>query len=530
VRSETRIRLLEILRDAEPRYQGNAMESLQSELLSGSPPSLVAGTFRRLRRIDGFDLDRAEIASLDDLCRRGQPYFVMRGLAAAWAEVRDLSSSAHAMAVRVPAAEFERRVNAALDLDSQVTFRIRKGQVGGRARQLPPVSADGLAILNLAADVQLMTGKPISGRILHGPRVPDVLQGRLDHILSELVPTRLFREPDALEEIYTLTLEGMLASQLSARVKALLESTLKLVAERFGQEQEFPHYTWAELQTVGKLGTEDFHLADEVLRASGLSAGGGGSPAAPEYRWVPPKDIVAGIYKDPSLDAFLGLRELTQVVRYFRSREPAEESERPLSTSGPRRGSPPLRAATRTPNRASMLHRENDEEPPTRVQLFISHSAKDAAFVEPLIVLLRSALTLPATDVRCTSVDGYRLPAGADTNAQLRREVQESAVLLGVISSESISSLYVVFELGARWGTGKTFIPLLAPGSASSLLGGPLAGINALRLDNEAQVHQLLHDVGRHLRRRRNLSTIVRQRWFEFSEPPRRSTTSAVVG
>ena len=28
----------------------------------------------------------------------------------------------------------------------------------------------------------------------------------------------------------------------------------------------------------------------------------------------------------------------------------------------------------------------------------------------------------------------------------------------------------------------------------------------------------------------RNLSTRVRQRWFEFSEPPRRRTTSAWVG
>jgi hypothetical protein len=61
--------------------------------------------------------------------------------------------------------------------------------------------------------------------------------------------------------------------------------------------------------------------------------------------------------------------------------------------------------------------------------------------------------------------------------------------------------LYVVFELGARWGTEKTFIPLLAPGTPSSVLGGPLAGINALRLDSEAQIHQLLGDLGRFLGR-----------------------------
>jgi len=135
------------------------------------------------------------------------------------------------------------------------------------------------------------------------------------------------------------------------------------------------------------------------------------------------------------------------------------------------------------------------------ITLFVSHSARDAQIVDPLVVLLRSALNLPAAEIRCTSVDGHRLPAGVDTDEQLRRDIVDCTVLLGVISTESLRSLYVVFELGARWGTAKSFIPLLAPGAPTSLLGGPLAGINALRLDVEAQIHQLLTDVGRYLNR-----------------------------
>jgi hypothetical protein len=166
------------------------------------------------------------------------------------------------------------------------------------------------------------------------------------------------------------------------------------------------------------------------------------------------------------------------------------------------------------PPRSRVARKKQDSKPAPRVQganpnggnsvvtLFVSHSARDAQIVEPLVVLLRSALCLSAAEIRCTSVNGYRLPAGADTNEQLRREVNDSAVLLGVISTESLRSLYVIFELGARWGTKKTFVPLLAPGAPTSLLGGPLAGINALRLDVEAQVHQLLDDVGRYLDRK----------------------------
>lgn len=74
-------------------------------------------------------------------------------------------------------------------------------------------------------------------------------------------------------------------------------------------------------------------------------------------------------------------------------------------------------------------------------------------------------------------------------------------MLLGVISAQSLTSTYVAFELGARWGTQKTLIPLLTRGTPNSVLEGPLVGITALRLDVEAQVHQLLNDLGKYLGR-----------------------------
>jgi hypothetical protein len=129
------------------------------------------------------------------------------------------------------------------------------------------------------------------------------------------------------------------------------------------------------------------------------------------------------------------------------------------------------------------------------IRLFISHSSQDHALVRLLLDLLCSALCLPAGQVRCTSIDGYRLPGGANTNVQLRAEVQDADAFIGVISAQSIKSLYVAFELGARWGAGKPLIPLLAPGIDVSLLGGPLSGLNALRSDSREQLQQLVVDV-----------------------------------
>jgi hypothetical protein len=133
------------------------------------------------------------------------------------------------------------------------------------------------------------------------------------------------------------------------------------------------------------------------------------------------------------------------------------------------------------------------------LRLFISHASEDVELASRIVALVTAALNLAAVQIRCTSVDGYRLPAGADTNEQLRREVHESEAFIGIVSKASVRSTYVLFELGARWGAGKALIPLLAPGVAASALGGPIAGLNALRADSSAQLHQLVEDLGRQL-------------------------------
>jgi hypothetical protein len=130
------------------------------------------------------------------------------------------------------------------------------------------------------------------------------------------------------------------------------------------------------------------------------------------------------------------------------------------------------------------------------IRLFISHSSRDAGLAGLVVTLLRSALNLPAAAIRCTSVDGYRLPGGADTDEQIRREVLDAEAMIGIISVASLDSLYVAFELGARWGADLHLIPLMAPGVPPSAIRGPLAGKNALRADNASQLHQLVDELG----------------------------------
>lgn len=129
------------------------------------------------------------------------------------------------------------------------------------------------------------------------------------------------------------------------------------------------------------------------------------------------------------------------------------------------------------------------------VDVFISHSGADSWLAGQLVGLLRSSLGLRSRQIRCTSVDGYRLPAGANVDEQLRKEVLESRVFVSILSPASLGSIYVLFEIGARWGTGQPLFPLLGPGIESDKLSAPLSGLNALSCESAGQLHQLISDM-----------------------------------
>jgi hypothetical protein len=133
------------------------------------------------------------------------------------------------------------------------------------------------------------------------------------------------------------------------------------------------------------------------------------------------------------------------------------------------------------------------------IKIFLSHSGSDVDLAVLLIEFIRLSLDLKSDEIRCSSVDGYRLSAGVNIDEQLRHEIFESTVLIGLISQDSLQSTYVLFELGARWGAQKPIIPLLVSDLKIDKLAPPLSGLNALRCDSRANLHQLIHDLTKYL-------------------------------
>lgn len=126
------------------------------------------------------------------------------------------------------------------------------------------------------------------------------------------------------------------------------------------------------------------------------------------------------------------------------------------------------------------------------IKPFISHSSRDRTLAEALVELVRAALRLPSRQIRCTSVEGYKLRPGAKTDEQLRRELRASKAFVGLITPSSIASVYVLCELGARWGASLPHVPLLARGATAKHLPGPLHGLNAISCSSRTDLHDMI--------------------------------------
>jgi hypothetical protein len=133
------------------------------------------------------------------------------------------------------------------------------------------------------------------------------------------------------------------------------------------------------------------------------------------------------------------------------------------------------------------------------LSLFISHSSRDDELVATLVALLSKALHLRSEQIRCTSLDGYRLPGGTEFTNRLKKELLEARTFVAVISPASLDSIFVLFELGARWGADKKLIPLVVPAVGKAELPQPLGSLNLLRCDSRDQLHQLVGELAKDL-------------------------------
>lgn len=129
------------------------------------------------------------------------------------------------------------------------------------------------------------------------------------------------------------------------------------------------------------------------------------------------------------------------------------------------------------------------------MKIFISHSSADEALASALVDLLLASMVLDDEDIRCSSVSGHKFSVGTDFSTAIREELGQSIVVVGLLTSISITSSWVLFELGATWGAKRRIMSLLVDEVHPSSLPGPLGGQHVARLSSKTDLAQLIGEI-----------------------------------
>jgi len=130
----------------------------------------------------------------------------------------------------------------------------------------------------------------------------------------------------------------------------------------------------------------------------------------------------------------------------------------------------------------------------SEIKVFFSHSSKDEAVIDALVRVVRSSVDIKASEIRCTSVSPYKISAGAVTEDILRDDIKSCSVLVAYLSRNSISSPYVLMELGAAWVEGKCCVLILSQDLDFDQIPGPIK-FHSLRVGDDMVNRQLLAEV-----------------------------------
>ena len=117
--------------------------------------------------------------------------------------------------------------------------------------------------------------------------------------------------------------------------------------------------------------------------------------------------------------------------------------------------------------------------------IFISHRHSDQYIASLLVDFLLTALELKESEIRCTSVPGHTLPFGTSISERIKKDLNTATALIALITTDSLQSTWVLFELGSSWAMEKLLIPVLGPGVKYDDLPGPLKNYPVVQIQEE---------------------------------------------
>ena len=133
------------------------------------------------------------------------------------------------------------------------------------------------------------------------------------------------------------------------------------------------------------------------------------------------------------------------------------------------------------------------------IRVFVSHSSRDQQIVRGVVDFLTSSMAIADREIRCTTLPDTALPVGAHSSTRLRQDLNTAEIVICLLTRDSVASDWVLLELGAAWGMGKTIVPLVFNMSFSDLP-GLLREYHAFQIDGVEQMHLAIEQIAEHIK------------------------------
>lgn len=144
--------------------------------------------------------------------------------------------------------------------------------------------------------------------------------------------------------------------------------------------------------------------------------------------------------------------------------------------------------------RGNVGDRDQEASMTTRGKIFISHTSHDA----PLATLLKETLVLggvPQERVFYSSERTTGIPAGRGVRQHLQETLQESSMVIELISETFISRPYCLMELGGAWVMEKPTYPLIVPPLTREEVVRKIGDVQLGLLGDDAAVDDVMNEL-----------------------------------
>jgi hypothetical protein len=107
-------------------------------------------------------------------------------------------------------------------------------------------------------------------------------------------------------------------------------------------------------------------------------------------------------------------------------------------------------------------------------RVFITHSSLDRELAEGLVDILRLGTNVSHDRIFCSSIDGYGIEVGADFLRYIKEQLQNTELVVPLITPAYLDSTFCKWELGAAWVRDVDMFPIRVPQVRHDQLQGPL--------------------------------------------------------